>query len=180
MRKFLAIPVILFPYTLLLGLYCLYTGFLMEDVFRGNGYLLIAALFLCALIAFGFTLGICISALVGKADGRGMARLNMAVKLCHVPAYIAVFLLSLLFLISIWGIGFVVVFVLYDLAAIGMTGLIGAVSTFRSVAEGKLTKAQGVAFALLQFVFCADIVVCILLYIRSGGRKAEANAASEG
>lgn len=55
-------------------------------------------------------------------------------------------------MISIWGIGFVVVFVLYDLAAIGMTGLIGAVSAFRSVAEGKLTKAQGVG--VCPFTVC--------------------------
>ena len=140
MKYIFALPLILFPYTLLLGLYCLYSGFLMESVFGNNGYLLLFALFLCAVAAFCFTLPLCLVSLAKRADGRGMALLNMVVKLCHIPAYIAIFFLSLLFLISIWGIVFVVVFALYDFAAIGMSGAVGAVAACRCAAEGKIGK----------------------------------------
>lgn len=39
-----------------------------------------------------------------------MARLNMIVKLVHIPAYIAIFLLGAVMLVSVWGIGFTIVF----------------------------------------------------------------------
>ena len=60
MKKYLlALPIFLFPYSLLFGLYCLYTGFLMESVFQNNGYLLILALFLCTLVSLAFTGALC-------------------------------------------------------------------------------------------------------------------------
>ena len=167
MKYIFALPLILFPYTLLLGLYCLYSGFLMESVFGNNGYLLLFVLFLCAVAAFCFTLPLCLVSLAKRADGRGMALLNMVVKLCHIPAYIAIFFLSLLFLISIWGIGFVVVFALYDFAAIGMSGAVGAVAACRCAAEGKIGKRGAVLYAACQFLFCIDVFFCVKLYRRA-------------
>ena len=167
MKYIFALPLILFPYTLLLGLYCLYSGFLMESVFGNNGYLLLFVLFLCAVAAFCFTLPLCLVSLAKRADGRGMALLNMVVKLCHIPAYIAIFFLSLLFLISIWGIVFVVVFVLYDFAAIGMSGAVGAVAACCCAAEGKIGKRGAVLYAVCQFLFCIDVFFCVKLYRRA-------------
>ena len=69
MKYIFALPLILFPYTLLLGLYCLYSGFLMESVFGNNGYLLLFVLFLCAVAAFCFTLPLSFRLRKGRTAG---------------------------------------------------------------------------------------------------------------
>lgn len=171
MKKYLlALPIFLFPYSLLFGLYCLYTGFLMESVFQNNGYLLILALFLCTLVSLAFTGALCARSLAKKTGAVEMARLNMIVKLVHIPAYIAIFLLGAVMLISIWGIGFTIVFFLHDVAAIAMTGFIGAVAVVRAGAEGRISRQYAVLYAIGQFLFCIDIAACILLYLRVRGR----------
>lgn len=172
MKKYLlALPIFLFPYSLLFGLYCLYTGFLMESVFQNNGYLLILALFLCTLVSLAFTGALCARSLAKKTGAVEMARLNMIVKLVHIPAYIAIFLLGAVMLISIWGIGFTIVFFLHDVAAIAMTGFIGAVAVVRAGAEGRVPRQYAVLYAIGQFLFCIDIAACILLYLRVRGRR---------
>ena len=59
----LSLPVILFPYTLLFALCCLYTGFLMEPVFQNNGYLLLLALALCFVVAAVFAVIVAVGAI---------------------------------------------------------------------------------------------------------------------
>ncbi len=172
-KYFLALPVLLFPYSLFLGMYCLYTPAIMEKVFFNNGYLLIAAVFVCGVVAFFFSFLLALLALLKKKEGLSMARLNMIVKLCQIPAYLVIFVLGSMFFVTVFGIGFTVFFFLFDCAAIGMTGLIGAVSVFRAFAEKKLTKKEGIVFALLQFIFVADIVACILLFVRLRKRAGE-------
>lgn len=172
MKKYLlALPIFLFPYSLLFGLYCLYTGFLMESVFQNNGYLLILALFLCTLASLAFTGALCARSLAKKTDAAEMAKLNMIVKLVHIPAYIAIFLLGAVMLISVWGIGFTIVFFLHDVAAIAMTGFIGAVAVVRAGAEGRILRRDAVLYAIGQFLFCIDIAACILLYLRVRGKR---------
>lgn len=166
----LSLPVILFPYTLLFALCCLYTGFLMEPVFQNNGYLLLLALALCFVVAAVFAVIVAVGAIARASDGVCMARLTMVIKFCHVPAYVAIFVLGILFTLSVWGILFVVVFVLFDCAAIGMTGLIGAAAVYRNYREKHLPAGSSVLFGIVQFVFCADLVACVMSYARS--RKA--------
>ena len=172
-RYVLSLPVILFPYTLLLALCCLFTGFLMEPVFGNNGHLLPLSLAFCAVLAGVCALVVCVGALVKKSPGRSMARLNMLVKLCHIPAYLVIFALSLLcLLMSIWGIGLIIAFFFFDCAAIAMTGLIGVAAVLRNFREHRLTTRQAVLLGICQFVFCADVIACVLLYIRSGREPA--------
>lgn len=165
MKYLLSVPIILFPYTLLFALYCLYTGLFMES-FANNGYLLLAAVVLCGATAFAFCVVFCALSLAKRWCASEMARWNMIVKLCQIPAYIAIFVLGACFLISIFGIPFVLLFTLCDIAAIIMSGLIGGVAAFAAFSEKKLSRSDAIVYAFCQFLFCVDIVFCILLYIR--------------
>lgn len=174
MKKYLlSIPVMLYPYTLIVGLVCLYTPEIMEGVFAGNGFLLIAALFACAAVAFAFALGVAVSLLLKGGDALSATRLTLVLKIVHIPAYIVIFLLGVLFTLSIWGIIFVVVFVLTDIAAIIMTGMYGAAAAFRCRAQGLIGTGEAIALGVCQFIFCIDvasiIVQCVL--IRKGAER---------
>ena len=165
-KYFLSIPIILFPYTLLGALHCLYTGFLMESLFGNNGFLLLGAVVLCAAIAFLFSLLLGALAVAKKWNAKGMALCNMIIKLCQIPAYIAIFVLGVVFGISVLGLPFVAVFFLCDVAAIVTSGLVGASAAYVGFLEGKLLKSDAIIYALCQFIFCIDIIFCILLYVR--------------
>lgn len=170
--------VALFPYSLFLGMYCLYTPSIMETVFFSNGFLLIGAVLLCAVVAVLLSCILVILAIVKKYDALAMARLNMIIKLCQIPAYVVIFVLGFFFFISVFGIGFAIVFVVFDCAAIVMSGMVGAVSAFRAYAEKRLMKSEGIVFGLLQFIFVADVAACILLYVHlKRGKKQEIAAA---
>lgn len=168
MKKYLlSLPIILFPYTVLAGIFCLYTGVLMEKVFQNNGFLVLAGLVLFAIIAAGFTAVICGFALYKRAGGQGMARLNMMIKLCQIPAYLTIFALGVFCVLSIWGILLALLLVLVDCVTIAMSGLIGATSAFRNFREQKMSRSSAVKVAVCQFIFCVDVFASIKLYLDS-------------
>lgn len=165
MKYLLCIPIILFPYTLLFALHCMYTGFLMESLFAGNGYLLLAAVALYGVIAFLFCVLLCALSFAKKWNAAVLARCNMIIKLCQIPAYLAIFVLGIVFSISIFGIPFVLLFSLCDIAAIVMSGLIGVVACYGTFAEKRMPRSDAIVYALCQFLFCVDVVVCVMLYV---------------
>ena len=164
-KYLLAIPLIIFPYWLLFLLCCLLTGTLMEEVFLNNGYLLIVALVAGAFIAFVCTLILCVLSVAKNQDSLSMVRLNMIIKLVHVPAYIAIFVLSLAFSLTVFGIGFVIVFILSDAFCILMSGLVGAVSTILARRQ-QAGLSDWIAYAILQFIYCVDVVTCVMMYCK--------------
>lgn len=164
-KYLLAIPLIIFPYWLLFLLYCLLTGTLMEEVFLNNGYLLIAALVAGAFIAFVCTLILCVLSVAKNQGSLSVVRLNMIIKLVHVPAYIAIFVLSLAFSLTVFGIGFVIVFILSDAFCILMSGLVGAVSTILARRQ-QAGLSDWIAYAILQFIYCVDVVTCVMMYCK--------------
>lgn len=178
-KYLLSIPLILFPYLLLFSLYCLLTGFLMAEVFANNGYILLLLLIAFALIAFVCSLVMIVLALVKKEDSLALARLNMVVKLCHVPAYIAIFILSVIFLLTVLGIGFVFVFAIADAFSIVMSGIYGAIAAWAGHRQNTL-KTECVALGILQFVYCADVVACIVMYVKvRKGKRAQTECTLE-
>lgn len=91
----------------------------------------------------------------------------MVVKLIQIPAYLAIFVLGVLFFISIFTYVFSIFFILYDAAAILLTGLIGVAAVIRAHAEGRATDAFAVINGILQFIFCVDVVSSIVVYVRA-------------
>lgn len=89
----------------------------------------------------------------------------MVIKLIHIPAYLLIFLFGIASFITIFTFAFSAVFVVLDCLTICLTGIIGLASVFRSVMEKKLSKTAGVVHGFLQFIFCADVISAIILYI---------------
>lgn len=165
LKYILSVPVIIFPYTLLLGMYCLYTPTIMETVFKSNVILLAGALALFGAAAFAFSCIVGMVVIVKVNDALAAARLNMIIKLIHMPAYVAIFVLGMAFFVTVFGIPFVMFFVLFDCAAIAMSGIIGASSVIRGFLEGRLDRASAITFAIMGFVFVGDIVIGIMNYV---------------
>lgn len=165
MGKYLAaLPVMLFPYSLLAAIACLYSPQIMETVFGNNGYLLLLSVLAFGLLAWLFALALAIYLLLKKGIALQTAKLAMIVKLVQIPAYAAIFILGLAFSLTIFGIGFVAFFFIADCITIVMTGLIGTAASVRAYLTGQLPLKRAILFALLQFVFVVDIAAAIAQY----------------
>ncbi len=181
-RYMLSFPVLLFPYTLLGALYLLLScSAVMDRVFMGNAYLLLGALLGYGILAFVCAVAVALLTLACRTDAHAAARLNLIVKLCQVPAYVVIFVLGLLFLITVLGMMFALFFMLFDCLAIAMTGLIGAAASLRGAAQKKNGRGLSVLLGLFQFVFVADLAAAVALFFatRNSVRKQRIQSANE-
>lgn len=164
MKRLLLLPSIFFPYVLLFAIYCLYTGFLMEELF-GNFILNLALWMLLyfAIAIAGLVMFIVLS-IIKKWDYKEISKINMEIKLAQIPAYIAIFILGVLCFITIFTFGFTIFFFIYDIISIIMTGILGLLSIFIYFFKGKEKDTKIGLLAIGQFIFCIDIPASIILY----------------
>jgi hypothetical protein len=165
MRKDLQFFLIaLFPYLIIFALICIFKGYFMDTVFHNNAYSLLLTLIVlyvaalvCAVIAF-------ITSFEKKIKILEVLRINMIMKLIHIPAYLFIFVVGLLCMLSIFTIGITIVLMIFDGMTIVLSGLIGLGGVIRSLRENKISKKAAVIHGILQFVFCADIINSIVMY----------------
>lgn len=95
-----------------------------------------------------------------------LARLNMIIKLVHIPAYITHFVLGLLGSVaSVWGIGIILWAIIVDLVTIAISGT-HALTCVIGISKHKVVKKSVlIAAAILSYIYCVDVVVSIVFYI---------------
>lgn len=171
MKKFLpAISIVLFPYAIVFMLYCMFSGFLMEDVFQNNAYLCLLILILIWVVALICAVSICAVSLIRKWDFVGLSRVNMLIKTISIPAYVVIFVVSVACILIIFTFAISVALMILDAMAILLSGLIG-LSAVKRCCDGKVLSAnQMILYCVLQFVFCADVIASIIVY-RKAKRK---------
>lgn len=172
MKKYIpSILAAIFPYSVLFALYCMFSGFLMHSVFQSNGFLLLLAVLLFWVVSLGCAVATCVMSLARKWDSYELARANMILKLIPVPAYILIFLLGCVFLITIFTFAISIILMLLDGMAIVLSGLIGVAAVKRNHSDKILSTKEMVAHGILQFVFCADVVSAIVVFCKARRAK---------
>ncbi len=161
------LPTILYPYSMLFFLYCVLTGSFWNDSTSSaamtNFLISLGVLFLLAVAG---NIIFILRSRTGKCNTGKLPLINMLVKLIHVPAYILIFALSLLCMITIFTMAFSIFFLFFDCLTIflsGMTGLTAVIALSRS---GKCTKKFMFFHGILQFLFVADVISAIIIYRR--------------
>ena len=166
MKRYLQLLfVILFPYLNITLTLLLFMKTAWVTTVLGHPIWLSVILLAAFLIALVSSIVVLIVSLVNRWDALKFARLNMVIKLIHIPAYLIIFLFGVASFITIFTFAFSAVFVVLDCLTICLTGIIGLASVIRSVAEKKLSITAGVVHGILQFIFCADVVSAVILYI---------------
>ena len=98
---------------------------------------------------------------------RQTAFFNMLIKLVQIPAYLAIFVLGVLFFLTIFTYAFSVFFVLFDCITIFLTGLVGLTANLRLYKERKCSGSFAALNSVCQFVFCIDVISAVIVYICS-------------
>lgn len=162
----LLLPCAVFPYLLLFFLFGFFRGFLLDWIGENLllTFLLLGIWFFASLLA---NLAFLMLALGRQWSGRSLALASMVLKLIQIPAYVTVFLLGCIFALTIWLFAFVIVLFFLDCLTILLTGLIGLTASIRCAGEKRVSKGLCVANGILSFVFCADVVLAIIFYVKS-------------
>lgn len=168
-RYFSLLPVVFFPYSVSLALMCIFNNDLMEALFQNNALFLLFGILVLYVIALACSAIVFIISLVLKWDALELLRVNMIIKLVHIPAYLFIFLFGLGTLITIFTAPISLLLMLLDAMTIVLSGMIGLAGVIRGRSEKKLSTQAAVLLGFLQFIFCVDVMGAILLY-----RKAKA------
>jgi len=139
----------------------------MENVFSNNGFLVIAALLVIYFAALICSVSVFTKSLATKRCACEVLRLNMVIKLVHIPAYVIIFILGFAFMLTIFTFAISIVLWILDVMTIILSGLIGLSGVIRSYREEKISKKSAIIHGILQFVFCLDVISAIIVYRRT-------------
>lgn len=168
MKHYLSmIPLMLYPY--------LYVGVLALDLWMTNNLsgeygalMLLVLAIICNVYAIVATIYNIYCAVKGKYTAEHMAKLNMLVKLIQIPAYIFHFIMGAFSMfMSVWGIGFFIWAILIDLLTICLTGTNAIAAIICCCKENIFKKRMGILYGVLNYIYCVDVVACIILFIHS-------------
>jgi len=178
MKRFaLLLPALLFPYGIAFVMYCIFSGFLMERVFRNNAFVCLLFLGVFWIAALACTVLFCAAVRAQPPAGLELARASVRLQLIQIPAYLAIFLLGLLCMFTIFTAAISAVLLLLDGMSLALSGLVGVHAVRRCRAERILTAKESAFAAAFQFVFCANVVCSVLLFFRAKHKEIPTEAA---
>jgi hypothetical protein len=166
--KYLAIPVMVYPYIIILGLISIFSG---GELFHDDGMIMLLGVPIWGVIALILAIIISIIIKVKKVSAEKILRLNMMIKVVQIPAYIVIFFLGLACMITIFTMLVTILLIILDCLTILTTGIIGAASVARARKEKILSTGEAVAVGIFQFLFCADVISAVILYIGIAKKK---------
>ena len=173
MKRYLHLSlVVLFPYSILFAIVCMFRGYFTEFLFWDYGAHLLGTLLVFYLVALICSIATLIVSIKRQWSGKEILRINMTIKLLHILPHVSIFIVGLLFLFMLFSslmyenYRFILTIILMSLncMTICLTGLIGLSGIARGFAENVFSKKEAIIYGLLQFVFFVDTVSSIIAY----------------
>ena len=169
----ISVPIVLLPYLVLFALAVSFSSTdlpffnnIMESVFDNNALYMIGALLLYCILTGMLSIVCFFVSLYKKWDAILLAKTAMIMKLAQVPAYVLIFALGAVFVITIFTIPFSVGLFVIDCLSVFMTGLFVVSSVIATIKNNTFTLKEVIWVILLQFVFCADVIASVVFYIK--------------
>ena len=169
----ISVPIVLVPYLALFTFATLFFStkfpffhYIMESVFDSNALYLIAALLLYCVLTCMLSIACFFVSIYKKWDAISLAKTAMIMKLAQVPAYVLIFVLGVVFVITIFTIPFSVGLFVIDCLSVFMTGLFVISSVIAAIRNNTFTRKEIIWVILLQFVFCADVISSVVFYMK--------------
>jgi len=101
---------------------------------------------------------------VSAREGVSLLKTQMIMRLIQIPGYVICFALAVLFLMTIFTVGFSLFLLILDSASILITGLFSIPVYAALYKNGQISKRRAIGYSVLSFVFCADVVVSVFCY----------------
>jgi len=167
-KYFLMIPLMIFPYAYLIFFtYMTYTSNAMDRLFDFHDgtdiWYGIAVEYLIYIIFIVFYNTIISGR--GKYTAYESAKVNLFVKGIQVPAYIFHFVLGMMgCVMSVWGIGIIMVALIVDLVTILLTGISSIGCTIRMKKEKVLRTPAAIFMGIGCFLYVVDVIIAVVYF----------------
>ncbi len=178
-KKYLLLPFanIFFPYILIGLLSILFFAdriaifdWIMTYLFFESALTMILVLMISLLLAFVCNIVYIIIALNRKEDFLLQAKIGVIVKIIEIPSYLLFFITGIIFFITIFTIGFSVLFIIIDVFTLILSASLIIVAAVNAYRDKKTTLRIALCTIFLQFIYCVDVIISIIFYLslRSG------------
>ncbi len=139
-------------------------GDMMASVFHNNALYLIGALLICFAVATVLSVVHGVLAVRCQWDALSLVRTALVIKLFQIPAYLLIFAVGVLSLITIFTIPFTIGLFLLDGFMLVLSGIIVLAASINAIRQGRMPLQKTILFVLMQFVFCADVFAAFAFY----------------
>lgn len=133
----------------------------------------------CFAVAITLCIAVAIFSLVKKVDSKKLALVNMIVKLVHIPAYVFLFLFGLGGIMMVQFLAITIVVFVIDCILVFTSGIFGATSAIRGKKQGYVGDFYMTVLLVGSFVFCLDVVLSVVNYIRISKKQKAARMSLE-
>ena len=159
MKKFFPFILLVWPYLFFPAAYLKYA-----DTETGIPWLLI----FCILTPVVYIANIICA--IRTKDTKFLARWNMALKLCHIPSYLFVFLIGLASAVAMIKLPFtaliIPILVIIDVLLLCTTSAYGVCALVRSKQENRISTAFMVVNIILHVLFVWDVISSIIVFFK--------------
>lgn len=174
MKKYLhRLPLMIYPYIYLLYLIAAFVITGVTNLYDKEQLLDVLMQILTGAVFVVFHLLVLVDTVAGAVcinracyTAADAAKVNLTVKVIHIPAYLFHFVLGVLgCALSVWGVGFILYAIVVDLIAIALTGThaVGCVVKMRR--GHALNTFETVLAAVASYIYVVDLIVAgVLLY----------------
>lgn len=173
----LILPSALLPCVLLLTLAVIF--FSVPDEYLGLYTIfsqgVILHFFVYALVSVPLAVTCFVLCITKKYDSLSIAKTAMIIKLAQIPVFIVIFVLGVLFFITIFTIAFSFVMFLVDVCTVFATGLLTLAAVINASKSGEIPIKRSFWVIILQCVFCLDVVAAVLFYIQLKNERRRAS-----
>ena len=116
-----------------------------------------------------------ISVIVGVKNGQkysekkvyGHAKCQMVMRMVQIPFYVGIFYLAFACIFGFITIPITLAFAIIDLISIFITGLCSISVYSEMKKKGFITDAEQAVYTLFGFIYCLDVVVALIAFIRA-------------
>lgn len=168
------LPIAVYPYLIAAGAFIVsMIGRITDD---SSGALLAMMIISSAVYVYSVVVAVLniVAAFKGKADGYETPKFTLIAKCLHIPAYVILFVAGLLsFVMSVWGIGLLLLVTIASALLIFISGLVGVGGVIAARKAGYITTVECVIYCILGFVYVFDFIFAIILLCRTRPKQPE-------
>lgn len=139
---------------------------LTEIIFQGSIFTVAIPLALLIAVTFWLTYLCVYKSLKNKWDAYTFVRTMTVIKLIHIPAYIAIFIIGTICMITVFTRAFTLLLAVFDFVLILMSGSMTFAAMLRTKDEYPSVFRKCIWALPLQFVYCADVIAVVIFYLR--------------
>ena len=126
--------------------------------------LIIPTIFLLVMGIAYAVYGIKKSGEISDDEGVSLIRTQMIMRIVQIPCYVAVFVVAVICILTIFTFGFTLLLGVVDCISIVITGMVSIPVYVILKQSGRISYRRMVIYSVLSFVFCADLIVTAVCY----------------